>query len=92
MAKTIERPKTKDVQEFWTKFPMTFGVTEDEVKKCGAEAVWVSTERTTLQKLVHLEDEKGRFLGSVIDWDWLTGKHALEIGYGTGWFTNMIAQ
>lgn len=47
MAKTIERPKTKDVQEFWTKFPMTFGVTEDEVKKCGAEAVWVSTERTT---------------------------------------------
>lgn len=83
---------TAAISRFWSERPMTFGITDGDVSRMGAQAVWEQTERLTLEKLEHLKDTYGRLLGRCISWSWVDGKEALEIGFGTGWLTSEIAR
>ena len=88
----MKNPKEKEIQAFWTKYPMIHPGYGFEPQKATPEEVFAHVERLMRDKGGLFQSEGAPLLSRFIDYPSLQGKKALDIGYGVGWLVNELAK
>lgn len=88
MEKKKHRPAVdeRQVQDFWTRFPLAYGEIDPEIRS--PEQIFEDVERKMREALwyAHAPDEP--LLARYLDYASLKGCCVLEIGFGVGWLLN----